>query len=309
MKLIMNPGSRSGKSRKLWKVWESGLRSEGLAFESIVTGGLGDAFRICRQLTGEDTAVAVGGDGTINEVLDGVVQSGNPRLKMGVLYSGTSPDFCRFHGIPTNPEKALRCLIAGNVKRVDVARIEYSLENGKKCTAHFGCGCNIGLGASVARSANQMRRFLGDCLGTGLAAVKAIMKSDPVDLDLDIDGVHRSFAKVNNISILKSPYIASGLKLNVDLKPDDGRLMLAALSGLSRRGLCSVLPGFYTGNAVDSQAVSLTQCERVSIRAAGRQEIEFDGDPRCCLPAAIQILPKALTLILHQSACNIQVLV
>ena len=75
-------------------------------------------------------SVAVGGDGTINEVLDGLAQSGDPRRKMGVLYSGTSPDFCRFHGIPTEPAAALACLIQGKARPVDVVRIAYADADG-----------------------------------------------------------------------------------------------------------------------------------------------------------------------------------
>jgi diacylglycerol kinase (ATP) len=230
-------------------------------------------------------------------VLDGIVQSGNPGLRMGVLYSGTSPDFCRFHGIPTDPEKALRCLIAGNAKPVDVVRIAYSDRSDGKRVAHFGCGCNVGMGAAVARFANQRRRLLGDALGTGLAVARAIMFAEPIDLDMEVDETKHSLARVNNLSILKNPYIASGLKLNVNLQVDDGRLMLVAVHGQSRLGLCRLLPGFYSGQASAAQAVFMQECSRITVRSTGAREIECDGDPRGYLPAALQVLPRALNLI------------
>ena len=241
--------------------------------------------------------VAVGGDGTINEVLDGAVQSGRPDLRMGVLYSGTSPDFCRFHGIPVNPAAALHALVRAESARVDVARIEYRDRDGAPRTAHFGCGCNIGLGASVARFANRVRRRLGDGLGTGLAVIRALLRTEPVDLELDIDGQALPLPRVNNLSILKNPWIASGLKLDLGLRPDDGKLAVVAVHGKSPLGLCALLPGFYTGKAAASGSVWRRDCARVRVRAAREQEVEFDGDPRGFLPVDIRILPRALTLI------------
>ena len=297
MKLIMNPGARAGRGRQLWPEWEAGLRQAGIPYEAIVTSGPGDAFRICREARGHQTLVAVGGDGTINEMLDGIMQSGNPDLTLGVLYSGTSPDFCRFHQIPTEPLQALTCLQREIVKKVDVARITYSAPDGRTRIAHFGCGCNIGLGAATAGFANRWRKWLGDSIGTGLGAVLAIIRSNPMQLTLDIDGRTQTLNRANHISILKNPHIASGLKLNVDLQSDDGKLMLAAVHGLTRVGLCRVLPGFYSGNAVNAKGVFMTACSRVSIGSENAQDIEFDGDPRGYLPIEIEIRPRALNLI------------
>lgn len=293
----MNPGSRSGRGRCLWDVWESGLRRAGLAFDRAVTAGTGDAFQISRESCDVDAVVAVGGDGTINEVLDGLAQSGAPRPRMGVLYSGTSPDFCRFHGLPTEPEAALACLVAGKARPVDVVRIAYAEAGGGRRVAHFGCSCNIGLGAAVARFANRWRKVLGDRLGTGLAVVRAIVRSLPVDLELDVDGERLSLPRVNNLSVLKNPYLASGLRLNADLRPDDGKLVLAAVHGKSPAGLCALLPGFYSGRAAASGAVLMRPCCSVNVRSAGPADLEFDGDPRGFLPAEIRILPRALDLI------------
>jgi len=295
--LIMNPGSRSGKGQRLWHTWESGLRDAGIAFERVQTERAGHAFALAREANGCDTVVAAGGDGTINEVLDGVMQSGNPALRMGVLYSGTSPDFCRFHGIPVDPRAALATLVAGRVRQVDVARIVYAAGTRGTCTAYFGCGCNIGMGAAVARVSNRIRRFTGDTLGTGLAVLRAALSNRAADLELEIDGVRECLPHTNNLSVLKSPYIASGLKLNLALEPDDGTLALIAVAGKGRLGLCKTLPGFYSGRAASAPGVLVQHCARVAVRAAAPQEIEFDGDPRGFLPVEIEVQPKALNLI------------
>lgn len=293
----MNPGSRAGRGQRLWPTWERGLLAASVVFDRVITTCPGHALNVARTATEYDTVVAVGGDGTINEVLDGVVQSGRPDVRMGILYSGTSPDFCRFHGVPVAPPAAVRALVSGRVRRVDVGRIVYGAEGGDRCTAHFGCGCNIGLGASIARSANRWRPFVGDRLGTGAAAVASLLASRPVDLSLETDGERHDLRSANNVSVLKSPYIASGLKIDVDLRPSDGRLVVVALSGRARLGLLRALPRFYTGSIAVDPGVLLKSCRVVEVDAAIPCEVELDGDPRGWLPVRIEVLPKALSLI------------
>lgn len=295
--LIMNPGSRSGRGKERWQIWEGGLREAGIEFKSIETRGQGDAFEAATKAEEHDTVVAVGGDGTINEVLDGVLQSRNSGLRMGVLYSGTSPDFCRFHGIPTSPEAALRALLTARSRQVDVARITYDGGNGSERVSHFGCSSNVGMGAAVASFSNRIRRFTGDGLGTFIAVLRAFVACKPVDLELAIDGEGCRLAKTNNLSVVKNPYIASGLKLNLKLEPDDGRMSVVGVHGKGRLGLLRGLPGFYSGQAVNREDVFVRTCAAVRIRSARKQEIEFDGDPRGFLPAYVEVVPRALNLV------------
>ena len=236
-------------------------------------------------------------DGTINEVLDGVVQSGRSDLRMGVLYSGTSPDFCKFHNIPTRPSDAVDALTGGGSRKVDVGRITYSEKNGEKTTAHFGCGVNVSLGASVAATSNWLRRFTGDAIGTFTAVLYSVVMTRPADLEIVVDGSPLRLTRVNNLSVLKNPFIASGLRLDLDLRADDGNLILFAVHGMNRLSVLSVLPGFYSGKAVDREDVVITKCSQIGIRSFERTEIEFDGDPRGILPADIEVLPRSLDLI------------
>lgn len=295
--LIMNPSSRSGKGRKQWSFWESSLKTKGITFDSAITENSGSAVELARNAVSYDTVIAVGGDGTINEVLDGVIQSGRKDLRMGVLYSGTSPDFCQFHGIPTSPSAAVETLANGRSCMVDVAEIIYKRIDGKKIISHFGCGSNIGLGPDVARVSNRLRRFTGDTLGTCMALIRAISVMKPMDLELKIDGSSLSFSRVNNLSILKNPYIASGLRLNLDLSANDGKLALFVVQGKSRLSIFTILPGFYSGKAVKRKDVFCRACSSVTIACNEERETEFDGDPRGLLPVEIKILPRVLNLI------------
>lgn len=293
MRLIINPSSRSGRGRSRRSFWLRELERRKVPFAVSETGGPGEAVTLARDAA-EAVVVAVGGDGTINEVLDGVLQSPTPKT-MGVLYAGTSPDFCRFNNIPfRDPAAALDTLLRGRTSRIDAARI--TCAEGP-ATAHFGCGCNVGLGASVAAFANKSRRFLGDVPGTALGLLGAVFRHTRFAAHLTLDGASLDIADVNHILVLKNPHIASGLTLNLPLSPDDGTLTLLAVHGLSRPALLGLLPSFYTGNAALHPAVFARNCRSVTIDTNPRQTVEFDGDPRGHTPVAIELLPCALNLI------------
>jgi diacylglycerol kinase (ATP) len=295
--LVMNPGSRARRGQRRWARWQAGLEAAGVACECAVTEGPGHARELARDAAGHAAVVAVGGDGTINEVLDGVVQSGRADLAMGVLYSGTSPDFCRFHGLPTAPEAALQALLSGRERRVDVARITYCDAEGVAQVAHFGCSCNVGMGARIARQANHWRPAVGDVPGTGLALLGALLANRQVDLSLEVDGEPLALPATSNLTVLKNRYLASGLRMQLDVGPDDGVLWLAGVSRCGRAGLLRLVPGLYSGRVIGARGLLLRSCRRVSISASRAQEIEFDGDPRGYLPVCIEVMPRALSLI------------
>ena len=295
--LIMNPGSRSGRGRKLWALLEARLRGAGADFRCAYTEGPGDSFKLAYTASDCEAVVAVGGDGTINGVLDGLLQSGNAARRLGVVYAGTSPDFCRFNNIPAEPEAAVRTLLAGRSSPRDAARITCLDYSGNKIISHFACSCNIGLGAAVARQSNRTRRYLGDACGTGLAVLRALAVKRSADLELEIDGRRLTLPAADNLTVAKNPHIASGLKLNLDLAPADGRLWALGVHGKSRAGLLALVPGFYSGEGVSDPGIFLRSCRKINISAAEPREVEFDGDPRGLLPAEIELLPKAYELI------------
>ncbi|MBT3381884.1 MAG: hypothetical protein HN742_04280 [Lentisphaerae bacterium] len=295
--LIKNPGSRAGRGKRLWDLWEAGLRGAGAAYRGVETTHVGHARQLAQAADDVDVVVAVGGDGTVNEVLDGLIQSGDPTRAMGVLYSGTSPDFCRFHRIPTDPEQALRALLSGHVRGVDVVRIAHGTGDGEQTVSHFGCSCSLGMGAAVARMANRSRWLLGDTLGTAQAVVRAVLAHRTHSIDFALDGDKLTLTQVNHVFVVKNPFIASGLKLDLEIAPDDGRLYFVGIHGFGRAQLLRSLPRFYDGTITSTENVIVRECSRVGASCSRPVGLEFDGDPRGCLPIDVALLPKALKLI------------
>lgn len=305
--LIINPGSGNGRSRRLAELYMSLLQERRVSFSQGRTGCLDDARHLTQQAieAGHDRIVAVGGDGTINRVISGLFggdQASIASAELGVLYAGTSPDFCRFHGIPTDPQAAVERLIAGVARPIDVCRMRHRTSTDREQCSYFASSANIGLGADIARRANRLRPFWGDVTGTLLATLATIVTSKRHRVDLDLrpvnGGPEAGAAQVFNITVGKNPHIASGLKLEVDITPADGRLYMFVIGGIGKLSLMAALPGLYNGRIANDPRFSLRRVTHVRIDSAGRPlTTECDGDPAGWCPAEISILPRAVNLV------------
>ena len=312
--LIANPSSRSGRGRRLWPLWLRELERSGRPFSIRETASREDCEAKAQEAARPGaTVTAVGGDGTINAVITGMLRaarelpgkaspaagaepSGNSHpARLGVLYAGTSPDFCRFHGIPTAPDQALRTLLAGKSRPVDVAGVTY--RDSRDARAFFASSCNIGLGAATAAFANIWRARLGDTAGTGLGLIRAMLTHQPFACCLVADGERLSFTSVNHVIVLKNPYIASGLRLSVPASPDDGLMHLVVIHGYSRPGLLGLARRLYSGHWANLPGVFIRRCREVALESTPGQSLEYDGDPRGSTPAAVSLLPGVLSLV------------
>ena len=130
-----------------------------------------------------------------------------------------------------------------------------------------------------------------------LGVLKAIALNSPADITVEIDGLTRELPRCNHLVLVKNPYIASGLRLDLPVANDDGRAFALAVVGQGRLGLCRRLPGFYTGKIVRRKDVVLEPFSRIRVHATKPVEIEFDGDPRGFLPVEAELIPRCLNLI------------
>lgn len=271
--LIMNPGSRSGRSQSWFSRLHKGLQERNIEYQYAVTKSLDDAYELSAAANeqGFDVIVAVGGDGTINRVLNGFYQE-DGTLKsqaiLGVIYTGTSPDFCKSYGIPLNKEAALDALYSVNVRSIEVGRIEFSDH-----VKYFVCCANIGLGAMLADLANSgIRRRLGDWSGTFVSLLRTLKRYRPIDIMVN----GRKLEHLYNLSIGKTYYIASGLKIKNNLNALEKRFYLLPVQNKILYHLWCLYSG---------KAMPLAYEQEIQIDGNGR--VEFDGDSGGYLPCKI----------------------
>lgn len=279
--VVANPSARGGRcARRL-----AGLKALFPEGEFAVTGDILEAKRLAREADGFETVVACGGDGTVNAVASGVLANRNRTLKFGVLYAGTSPDFCAEHGIPVEPERAVETLRSGVVKEIPVLTA-----NGEP----FFCSMNIGMGAAVAEAANRLRPRLGDFLGTLWPVLRETLRARRYDITCG-GGEIRSVA---HALVTRMTRIAGGLKIVIPPLADDECALWYA-RGLSRFGCLRLVWNMYRGKRCGESVVLRGLTE---ISSSSEVALEYDGDAHGALPVAVAPHERKLRLLVPDSA-------
>lgn len=299
--LIYNPTSRQGKSRRNFGKAISILKNKGANFDYILTSKKDEAINLSKRVdkTKYDVVVAVGGDGTICEVITGLMsKSEQERQKLGILHVGTSPDFNKYHNLPTGIEESVEVLLKNKFRKIDVGKISYQNISRTDCVSYFGSSVNIGLGPSIASKSNgRYRKYLGDFLGTLSSTLVSLAGFNSIDLRLKMDGKNEELKDIFNLTIGKDPHLASGMRIPVEVKEDNGIMYMLAIKGKHKISLLGNLWRLYFGDILDYEGADFKCCKDVEVFNNENERLEFDGDVRGYLPAKIEVVPKSLEIL------------
>ena len=274
--VLANPSSHGGRSGRILPRLRA-LLPEG---EFVALKNIEEASRLAREATGYEAVVACGGDGTVNAVAHGVLANRDNTLKFGVLYTGTSPDFCREHGIPTDAEEAVAVLRAGEVREIPVLTA-----NGDP----FFCSMNLGMGAMVAALANSLRPMLGDALGTLWSVLREVLRGRRYDIKVNGEEIRN----VAHALVTRMPRIAGGLKVALPLLAGDEYALWFA-KDVSRFGCLRIVWNLYRGKPCGELRVLRGKTTFASVNHVA---LEYDGDPHGALPVAVDFAPRRLRLL------------
>lgn len=290
--VIVNPSSASGGTGEAWPQIASDLRSQFGSFRAVFTKHRGDAATLAGEAArkGAKLIIACGGDGTVSEVANGILDSGKD-AELGILPSGTGGDFRRTLEIPTRTRDAARILRTGRSVRIDVGRVSYTDQNGSDATRYF-----VGV-ASCGMSTKVIERVKSDDVSFVSALLKTAMRNAPVRLVVQLDDSHEHRLVVSNLCIANARYFGGGMKIAPDAKLTDGKLDVVSIGDLSAMKIFTSAPRVYTGSHLSMPEVSHTLARKITVRAADRDAevaLEVDGELPGRLPATFQIVPDAL---------------
>src|SRR3990172_3925413 len=223
--VIVNPASRGRRGASDWPAAASALRSHFGGFECRFTRGPGDAARIAREeaARGRALLVAFGGDGTISECAQGILESGT-QAELGILPHGTGGDLVRSLALPTRLADAARALRRGRTVTIDVGRVVF--EDGREKS--FVNSASFGLSAEVAR------RVSGREGGGYLAeTVKAASEYRHPEIELTVDSGPRRRLRITTVSLHNGRFFGGGMKMAPEARLTDGLLDLVVVRKLS----------------------------------------------------------------------------
>lgn len=279
---------------------ERNLRARGLPYRLFRTGGRGDATRFARDAlqAGGRFVVAVGGDGTIHEVVNGMLDASGtpvgPGPVLGVVAAGSGSDFIRTFGLPGDASRACHHLTGDNVYPLDVGKVSYTNGSGEAATRYFVNIAEAGLFAAVAARAERMSPRMGRSKyflafwrtlpGFKLATVR--VRADRKTYE------GPAFA----VLVGNAQYNGGGMKTSPRSYPGDGVLDVLVFKG-PKSDAFTMIPKVYRGEHVPNDHVEEFRVKRELVVEADRPlPIEADGEVLGSTPATFEILPQPISM-------------
>lgn len=301
--VIVNPASGNGRGERRWKKVERELMEFGFNATVRFTSGPGDATSIARayKSDGAEYVVAVGGDGTVNEVINGLLDDDGHAVsdvRLAVIPCGTGSDLCRSTGI-TRPATALRAIELDAHACVDIGKITFrDGETGESVTRLFVNVADVGLGAQVAERSNNSSKALGGMASYLVNAVRTIAVVEPTHSRVTIDNTNVFDGDALMIVFANGRYHAGGMDMAPTSSLRDGLLDILILEGVGRRELLTgLLPRVYLGKHVGRRGVHHFRARCAEVETATPVSLEMDGEPVGSSPLKVEVVPKALRLI------------
>jgi diacylglycerol kinase (ATP) len=281
--VIVNPVSGRGNGEKFYAVIEKRLQEMGISFEMVRTQNPGHAVQLAEaaSLDGFGAVVAVGGDGTANEVLNGLVrarQNGNGRAAMGLIPIGRGNDFAFGVGVPNLLEDACQALTDGEREWIDVGCVR----GGDYPTGRFfGNGVGIGFDAVVGFEALKLKRLHG-FPSYIVAALKTIfLYYRAPTVRIECNGQELVLPALM-VSIMNGRRMGGGFFMAPDGQSDDGLFDICLAQQVSRPAIFLLIPRFMQGSQAGHPAIQMLRTDRVTVSALqGTLPAHADGETLC----------------------------
>jgi len=299
--VIVNPRSRGGRTGRLWPGLERRLRNILGSFDWEPTGGVRDAERIAAEAAraGIERIVVAGGDGTLSEVVTGLMTAGLAgHVEVGLLPLGTGGDFARTLGIARDPEAAARQLVGAKPRPVDAGRVRFVGRDGEPAETCFVNTATYGISGLVVdlveRAATKVPGPLAFLVGT----LRALAQYRVRPVRITVDGELTFEGPLVLATASNGQWFGGGMHLAPRARVDDGLLDVVVVPEMPVASLLRRLPRLYRGTHIGVEGVSYRQGRVVEVEPLeGDVPIEIDGEPLGRLPLRAEVVPGAIKLL------------
>lgn len=280
---IVNPNARSGLGQAVWNDLETILKQRNLSYEVYFTKYQKHATNICSRITSDGQKhiiVALGGDGTVNEVVNGIENL--EQTTLGYIPIGSSNDFARGLGLPTDPEKALKNILdCPHLQQMNIGELHY-----KTKTKRFAVSSGIGFDADICHEAvvsrlkyilNKLK--LGKLTYVGIA-LHRLFVTKPCKTILTLDHEKTvSFPSAYFVAIMNNKYEGGGVKFCPKAKVDDNKLDIMVAANVSKLKVLLLIPLALFGWHTFFKGVYIYSCKHIAIHTENALPVHTDGEP------------------------------
>ncbi|HLM71957.1 MAG TPA: diacylglycerol kinase family protein [Polyangiaceae bacterium] len=312
--VIVNPSSGGGRTGSVFESMRAPIERIVGPIDVVFTERKRHAADLAREaaLTGRETVVAVGGDGSIHEVVNGLMEArdqipGNAlKTRLGIIGQGTGGDFRRTLGIQHRLDRYCEVIAEGHARRIDVGRFRYAAHDGSPAQGFFVNILSMGMGGLVDQYVADMGRQLGGTLTYLIASVRGLVNSQLGVLQCTMTTrggeTREEVLPTRTLAVCNGRYFGSGMKVAPMAQPDDGVFEIIDLGNAPRFKFFLESSKIYTGAHLKNPGVKHFRCDRFEAKllneAAGETFLlDVDGEPLGKLPISIDLVPNAIEVL------------
>lgn len=299
---VVNPVSAGKKTVKEWPVFERLLKEKGLKFDWAYTEYPEHATGITREVlkSGYELVVSVGGDGTMNEVVNGFFEMDNPinpNARLAVFSRGTGCDFIKSFGIKKGFDDFVKLLEQNQIQKLDVGKVAFHKETGEEVAKYFLNIADVGIGGETTRRVNKTKKHLKGFVAFLIGAVLTILKYKNKDFTIEVDGKLVKSGRMNSVIVANAKYFGGGMFISPKSEANDGLLDIIVLGNLSKFELIRDLHLIYNGRHLTHPKVTCFKGKQIKISCEPSGLLEIDGEQPGITPAQFEVIAKAINVM------------
>jgi len=297
-KVIVNPVAGANSTYRKWPRIGRLLKRAGLSFDYAYTEGVGHAIELARAAAsdGYRYLVAVGGDGTVHEVANGILSSPNAAsTALGIVSTGTGSDFIRSVGIPRDYSRACSFLTSSRRLLIDVGVVEYRKQK-ETLRRFFVNAAGVGFDAAVVAATERFPKYFGGTIPYLGGLLRALFGYRNKLVSLNIEGKVEP-DRVLSVVVANGCYFGGGMRMAPRAEVGDKLLDVVVVGDIGKFELLKALPMVYQGTHLSHPKVRMERATRVSIESAEPFLVHADGELLGEGPVSFTIVPAALSLV------------
>jgi len=305
--IIINPTAGRGYAARIEQRLMSAINKRFSSNYSLsITSKQGDAVIAARGAveSGTSCIIVVGGDGTVNEVINGVMESKRPLkddFALGLVNCGTGGGLAQTLHLPASPEKQLEIICHQSSIAIDVGRIQFLDGKGTEHSRYFVSECQMGIGGAVVAGVGSIHKYFGGTLAFGSVALITALSLKAPEITMQIDNNTGVTEKLIGVVIGNGVYCGGGMKLTPFAELNDGIFDVLRIHDMPVFTRVWNFPKIYTGKHIHSPHFSITRGRKIVIDSNEPVLIEADGELLGSVPCEIEVIPGALRV-----KCDIQ---
>lgn len=270
--LVTNPYANRWRARRKLERVEAVFRNRGLDYELAVTGGPGEAIGLARNAAGRGfgAVIAAGGDGTVSEVVNGLMLAGDgarASLLLGVIPIGTGNDFAEMAGVPREIEAAVEAIAAGPTRRVDVGRVN---------DRYFDNNAAIAMEPRVTIASTRIKWLSGNSRYV-VALLRSLLRLTTWKMRVHWDDGQFE-GELLLLSVCNSPRTGGKFRMAPRASMSDGLLDVVMVPKVSRMRIARILPRLFSGTHVDDPNVQYVRTRELSVESEPGTPLHADGE-------------------------------